>query len=36
MGYEEVQEPILTGLVGMLKASDEGSVPKSAMGMNSM
>ena len=32
MGYEEVQQPILTGLVGMVKTSDEGSVPKAILG----
>ena len=32
VGYEEVQQPILTGLVGMVKVSDDVSVPKAILG----
>jgi len=32
VGYEEVQQPILTGLVGMVKVSDDISVPKAILG----
>ena len=32
VGYDEVQESILVGLVGLLKGSDSGTVPVAVLG----
>ena len=34
IGYEEIQQPILMGLVGMLKASDDGLSTTATAGVN--